>query len=133
MVADFFIIRKQYFSLPEFYKVGGIYWYWRGINWRAIAALVLSIVPNLPGLVNSVTPKLNIPQGAKDIYTLSWLVGFLVAGSLLWILHIIFPTPIFASLVLEGSDSDPGYDDELYFGAETKGRKREEAITQVSV
>jgi NCS1 family nucleobase:cation symporter-1 len=73
MVADFFIIRRQQFSLPEFYKVGGIYWYTYGINWRAMMALVLSIVPNLPGLANSVTPKLYVPQGAKDLYTMSWL------------------------------------------------------------
>jgi len=131
MVADFFIIRKQHFSLPEFYKVGGIYWYSHGVNWRAMAALVFSIVPNLPGLANSVTPTIIVPQGAKNLYTLSWLVGFVVAGALLWLFHTIFPTPIYAPSVLEGSD--PGYDEELYFGAGRKGSVTKEAVTQVSV
>jgi hypothetical protein len=59
------------------------------------------------------------------------IVGFVVAGSLLWLFHALSPTPIEAPSILEGSDA--GYDEELYFGAARKGSVTKEAVAQVSV
>jgi cytosine/uracil/thiamine/allantoin permease len=130
MVVDFFIIRKQRFYLPEYYKIDGLYWYWHGINLRAVAAFILSIVPNMPGLVNAVTPKYKVPQGALDLYTMSWVVGFVTAGFLLWFFHLVFPVPTDPPChVLEGSD--PGYNDELYNGVHTKKNTGIEALSEV--
>lgn len=131
MVVDFYVIRRQRVYLPEYYKVGGLYWYWKGINWRAVAALVLSIVPNMPGMVNSVTPKYKVPQGAKDLYTMSWFVGFVTAGFLLWLFHTLFPVPLDLpeGATLEGAEpADPGYDEDLYYKVKEKGRADEKSV-----
>lgn len=49
-----------------------------GINWRALLALLVSIVPALPGLAYNVNPSLNI-GGALYIAQFNWYYGFLVA------------------------------------------------------
>jgi hypothetical protein len=59
-----------------------------------MAALFLAVIPNMPGLANSVTPSLYVPQGAKDLYTMSWLVGFVLAATLHPLFHYLFPVPI---------------------------------------
>jgi NCS1 family nucleobase:cation symporter-1 len=42
--ADYFILRKQQLDLPQLFVAGpsGRYWFWRGINWTAIGAVVAS-------------------------------------------------------------------------------------------
>src|SRR5579871_502723 len=42
--ADYFILRKQKLDLPQLFVTGrfGKYWFWRGINWIAVASVVVS-------------------------------------------------------------------------------------------
>jgi|SRR5579859_326537 len=44
--ADYFILRKQQLDIPELFVAGatGRYWFWNGINWIAIGAVVASAV-----------------------------------------------------------------------------------------
>lgn len=54
MITDFYLVRRGRIDMREYYNFpGGIYWYWFGFNWRAIAAWVISFAPNLPGLIVS--------------------------------------------------------------------------------
>lgn len=43
-------------------------------NWRAVAALVVSVPPNLPGLINAINPAIDI-GGAIYPYNIAWLLG----------------------------------------------------------
>lgn len=38
LVADFWAVRKTMWNIPDLYKPGGIYWFWKGLNWRALLA-----------------------------------------------------------------------------------------------
>jgi nucleobase:cation symporter-1, NCS1 family len=42
--ADYFILRKQQLDLPQLFVAGpaGRYWFWNGINWIAIAGVMIS-------------------------------------------------------------------------------------------
>ncbi len=52
MIADFYLLRRGRVDMREYYNFpGGIYWYFYGINWRAIVPWIISVAPNLPGLV----------------------------------------------------------------------------------
>lgn len=79
--ADYYIVRKGYVKLTHCYtkKTGSYYMYNRwGTNWRAVAAYIIGIVPNFPGFIGSVGPK--VPEGAMKTYYLNYFVGFLVSA-----------------------------------------------------
>ena len=79
MIADYFVLRKKELDVHDLYRRGGAYEYRGGVNWIAMVALVLGILPNLPGFLASV--KLMSPSvTATAIYNWAWFVGFLIAG-----------------------------------------------------
>jgi NCS1 family nucleobase:cation symporter-1 len=43
-------------------------------NWRAALALLISVPPNLPGLINSITPTIKV-GGAVHLFDFAWLFG----------------------------------------------------------
>jgi len=49
LVADFWIIRKRMWKIPDLYKAGNgfIYWYTKGWNLRALAAWLIAITPSM--------------------------------------------------------------------------------------
>lgn len=43
LIADYWIVRKGNVDVPALYKgKGGRYWYWSGINWRALLTMVIT-------------------------------------------------------------------------------------------
>jgi NCS1 family nucleobase:cation symporter-1 len=43
-------------------------------NWRAALALVVSVPPNLPGLIASIASTVNVGR-IKHVYDFAWLFG----------------------------------------------------------
>jgi len=87
MVTDYFFIRGTKLSVNSLYHREGIYHYTKGINPRAIAALVIGVVVALVGLW---VPSL------RFLYDYSWFVGFFLAGIVYAVLMRISPVPIVA-------------------------------------
>lgn len=67
MATDYWLVKKRNIDIPGLYRRHGRYRYKHGINWRAVAALLSSLVPNLPGLASSVNKSLEIPSGFAHI------------------------------------------------------------------
>ncbi|KAL3446923.1 NCS1 allantoate transporter [Aspergillus insuetus] len=83
LLADYWILRRTRIRLGQLYRPGdgGAYWYTHGWNLRAVCSFFLALVPNLPGLAKSVTPGITgVPRGFEDVYTMSWVVGLVIAG-----------------------------------------------------
>ncbi|HEY1767642.1 MAG TPA: NCS1 family nucleobase:cation symporter-1 [Terracidiphilus sp.] len=80
MVADYFLIRKTELDVNSLYHREGIYYYTKGINPRALAALVLGAGVALVGL--AIEPL-------HFLYDYAWFVGFFSAGgvylALMWL------------------------------------------------
>jgi NCS1 family nucleobase:cation symporter-1 len=91
MLADYWILRQQRLNLQHLFEPHGIYWFTNGLNWRAIIAFLLSLVPTLPGLAASVNSSIYVPDGFQNVYTMSWLVGLVTAGFLYYGLSIALP------------------------------------------
>ena len=73
MVADYFLIRRTELDINSLYHSEGAYHYSKGINPRAIVALVAGVGLALIGLFY---------QPLHFLYDYAWFVGFFVAGIL---------------------------------------------------
>ena len=79
LIADYWLLRKRTLSLPDLYDPTGEYSYTRGINWRAMAALAISIVPVVPGFIRAATTpggQVASPGVWDTLYTYAWFVTF---------------------------------------------------------
>src|SRR5918995_1127985 len=63
MIADYWVIRKQRLALEGLFDPHGPYSYGgSGINWRAVAALVIAVAPCIPGFVRAVRHQGKVPD-----------------------------------------------------------------------
>jgi NCS1 family nucleobase:cation symporter-1 len=73
MVADYFVLRSKKLDVESLYMRGGVYEYSRGVNPRAIAALVAGVGCALVG---------RFVPAAHWLYDYAWFVGFFISGAL---------------------------------------------------
>ena len=88
MITDYYFLRKQKLLVDELYSVNGHYSYSNGYNSKAIIALILGILPNVPGFlvnINIVSTETFWPW-VSDIYHYAWFAGFLVSGGLYYLM-----------------------------------------------
>ncbi len=82
LIADYYFIRKQNLDTIQLYQSKGIYTFSNGFNKAAIVALLLGIIPNIPGFL--ITVKLmaadSVPLWIGHLYNYAWFVGFFVSG-----------------------------------------------------
>jgi nucleobase:cation symporter-1, NCS1 family len=95
MIADYYFIRKQQLNTDELYQHKGLYTFNNGFNNRAIIALLLGILPNVPGflLTIKVISSGAFPQWVSHLYNYAWFVGFFVSG----ISYILMMKPLLKS------------------------------------
>lgn len=81
MIADYFVVRKKRINVAELYKPNGEYTFTGGFSLVALAALGLSILPNLPGFLVAVRAlsKENVAPFFLSLYNYAWFVGFALA------------------------------------------------------
>lgn len=79
LVADYWVLRRQRLSLPDLFRLDGLYSYRGGVNPRAIAALVLAVLPVVPGFLRAATTPggtVARPGLLDDLYQYAWFVTF---------------------------------------------------------
>ena len=79
LIADYWVLRRQRLSLPDLFKVNGAYSYRRGVNPVAMVALVIAVLPVVPGFVHAATtPGGNVadPTFLDHLYQYAWFVTF---------------------------------------------------------
>lgn len=88
MIADYYFVRKQQLNTAELYNVKGSYSFSKGFNRVAIIALILGILPNIPGFLINVhlMPVDSVPEWVGHLYHYAWFVGFFVSGFLYYFL-----------------------------------------------
>jgi len=89
LIADYWVLRKQELSVADLFKLQGRYTYSHGVNWRAVAALVLGILPVVPGFLRAATTPGGVvpdPGFFDALYTYAWFVTF----ALSFVLHLVF-------------------------------------------
>jgi len=86
MIADYYFIRRKYLVVDELYKPNGLYSFTGGFNNAAIIALLLGILPNVPGffVTIKVLSATAVPEWITHLYNYAWFVGFLVSAFVYW-------------------------------------------------
>lgn len=77
LICDYFVHRRMELDLPDLYRAGR-YSFSRGFNWRAILALVLGILPNIPGFLGRIQ-IIEVGDVWASLYTYAWFVGFFIS------------------------------------------------------
>jgi len=82
MIADYYFIRKQQLVVSEMYKPEGQYSFTKGFNKFAIIALLLGILPNVPGFLLQIKliSSEAFPAWISQLYNYAWFVGFFISG-----------------------------------------------------
>jgi NCS1 family nucleobase:cation symporter-1 len=89
MICDYFVLRGKNLRLAELFKTDGIYSYSSGFNWRAIVALVVAILPVVPGFLRAATTpggQVQNPNLFDTLYVYAWFVTFAIGFGLYLIL-----------------------------------------------
>lgn len=88
MIVDYYFIRKQQLNTYELYKPHGIYSFKKGFNPAALWALIIGIIPNIPGFLTTINliPQDAVPAWINHLYHYAWFVGFFVSGFVFWLL-----------------------------------------------
>jgi nucleobase:cation symporter-1, NCS1 family len=79
LIADYWIVKRQQLDLRDLFSVQGRYTYSNGINWKAISALVLAVLPVIPGFIRAATTpggQIADPNLFDRLYTYAWFVTF---------------------------------------------------------
>ena len=79
LIADYWVHRRQQLSLPDLFRENGLYSYRRGWNPAAVVALVVAVLPVVPGFIRAaMTPGGNVanPTLLDHLYQYAWFVTF---------------------------------------------------------
>lgn len=93
LISDFYLVRKKKLDIRAMYDPNGRYRYTGGWNWRAWLTFFTAVGPILPGFAQSINPKLDISDGAKHIYTFSWMWGITVCTILYYVICTYISPP----------------------------------------
>ncbi len=82
LIVDYYLIRRTQLDVDDLYRDQGRYTYSGGWNIVALLALVLGVLPNVPGFLNAAFPASFPDVGAffKGVYTYAWFVGVAIAA-----------------------------------------------------
>jgi NCS1 family nucleobase:cation symporter-1 len=89
LIADYWIVRRQQLAVDDLFRMRGRYAYARGINPRAITALVISIAPVVPGFIRAITTPggtVSNPNFFDRLYSYAWFVTFALSFVIYWLL-----------------------------------------------
>jgi NCS1 family nucleobase:cation symporter-1 len=82
ILVDYFLIRKTELNVEDLYRSSGIY---SGVNPMAIIALVLGVIPNIPGFLANV----GLYSGSGfmvNLYNYAWFIGLGISSVVYYLL-----------------------------------------------
>ncbi len=95
LIADYFVLRKRQLDLAALYDAEGAYRYHGGYSLAGLAALVIAVLPCLPGFLVTIkaVPADSLPHFFVTLYNQAWFVGFALAFGLYLLFRKLAPKP----------------------------------------
>ncbi|GER00165.1 nitrate reductase [Iodidimonas gelatinilytica] len=86
LIVDYFLIQKTRLKVDDLFASDGIYSAKGGWNLAGLGALIIGVLPSLPGFLSATEIVANVPALFQSIYSYAWFVGAGTAGLVYWIL-----------------------------------------------
>jgi NCS1 family nucleobase:cation symporter-1 len=86
MLVDYFVIRKTELNREALFSEHGEYGYTGGWNMRALIAMVLGVLPNLPGFLKAAGFSASTAPVFETLYTYAWFVGLAISAIVYYVL-----------------------------------------------
>ncbi|KAG2145502.1 permease for cytosine/purines, uracil, thiamine, allantoin-domain-containing protein [Suillus bovinus] len=119
MVTDFYLVHKGCVDVPAMYDPSGRYRYTGGFNWRAVLAMIVTVGPTLPGLINSINPAIKIGY-ATHLFDIAWMYGFFVASLVYYVASYLFPAhDTYVDCLISADHIDKQYEEDRKSPTET--------------
>lgn len=82
MIADYYFIRGKELNVKALYSLRSDYTYSGGYNKVAVWAMIIGILPNVPGFLTTVQLVRGdlFPEWINNLYHYAWFVGFIVSA-----------------------------------------------------
>ncbi len=82
LISDYYWVRYKSVNVPDLYQSGSQYWYSSGFNPAALVALVLGILPNVPGFLSTMgwVETGTFPVWLNELYHYAWFIGLIIGG-----------------------------------------------------
>lgn len=87
LIADYWVLRRQQLSTVDLFRVEGRYTYRGGVHPAAMIALVVAVLPVVPGFLRAATTpggQVTDPTLLDTLYTYAWFVTFAL-GALVYL------------------------------------------------
>ena len=84
MLVDYYFLRGMRLDTRQLFEERGEYAYRNGWNPAALIALILGVVPNVPGFFKAAGFVAEVPDVFETIYTYAWFVGLAIAAGVYW-------------------------------------------------
>jgi NCS1 family nucleobase:cation symporter-1 len=88
LICDYFVLRRTRLDVKDLFNPTGHYAYAGGFNWMAIIALIVAVVPCVPGFLATVHLAPAVPAVWVRIYTYAWFITFAIAFVVYWALML---------------------------------------------
>jgi NCS1 family nucleobase:cation symporter-1 len=88
LIADYWVIRRQKLEVRDLFLLNGRYTYANGVNWRAIGALVLSVLPVVPGFWRAATTPGGSPA-VKNVFDVMYSYAWFITFALSFVLYLV--------------------------------------------
>ena len=79
LIADYFFVRRTELKVDDLFRKDGAYTYRNGWNPIALVALIMAVIPNVPGFLKAANFVESVPEIFNEIYPYSWFVGLAIA------------------------------------------------------
>ena len=79
LIADYFLVRRAELDVDELFRKHGKYRFNNGWNPIALVALILAVLPNIPGFCKEAGIVDSVPAIFSTIYSQAWFVGVGIA------------------------------------------------------
>jgi len=91
MVTDYWLVHRTHVDVPAMYQPHGRYRYTYGVNWRAAAAMIVSVPPLMPGLINNINTNIHVGVVGTRLFDLAYILGFTLSSTIYFTLSKVFP------------------------------------------
>jgi NCS1 family nucleobase:cation symporter-1 len=80
LIVDYFWVRRTQMKVDDLYRRDGRYRYGSGTNAVAVIALILGVLPNIPGYLAVSGFVDSVPWIFKASFDFAWFIGFFISG-----------------------------------------------------